>query len=73
MLASYANTIVASTQKIASYLVELFKQQSNIKDRREISKIKLGLQKLASKTSLTSDNGDIEELTAKVKQIAQDS
>ena len=57
---------------IDEYLSKL-KEQSNIKDRREISKIKLGLQKLASKTSLTSDNGDIEELTAKVKQIAQDS
>lgn len=63
--------------KGGSFVIDEFiaklKQKECFEDRHYYNRVKSNLQKLASKSKLTADNGDIEELTRRVKLIAQNS
>ncbi len=68
-----AQQIAKGGSSIIDEFIAKLKQNECFDNRLYYNRVKSNLQKLASKTKLSVDNGDIEELTAKVKQIAQDS
>ena len=68
-----AKQIAKGGSSIIDEFIAKLKQNECFDNRLYYNRVKSNLQKLASKTKLSVDNGDIEELTAKVKQIAQDS
>lgn len=68
-----AQQIAKGGSSMIDEFIAKLKQNECFDNRLYYNRVKSNLQKLASKTKLSVDNGDIEELTAKVKQIAQDS
>ena len=68
-----AQQIAKGGSSMIDEFIAKLKQNECFDNRIYYIRVKSNLQKLASKTKLSVDNGDIEELTAKVKQIAQDS
>lgn len=68
-----AQQIAKGGSSMIDEFIAKLKQNACFDNRLYYNRVKSNLQKLASKTKLSVDNGDIEELTAKVKQIAQDS
>lgn len=68
-----AQQIAKGGSSMIDEFIAKLKQKECFDNRLYYNRVKSNLQKLASKTKLSVDNGDIEELTAKVKQIAQDS
>lgn len=68
-----AQQIAKGGSSMIDEFISKLKQNECFDNRLYYNRVKSNLQKLASKTKLSVDNGDIEELTAKVKQIAQDS
>lgn len=68
-----AQQIAKGGSSIIDEFIAKLKQNECFDNRLYYNRVKSNLQKLASKTKLSVDNGDIEELTAKVKQIAKDS
>lgn len=68
-----AQQIAKGGSSMIDEFIAKLKQNECFDNRLYYNRVKSNLQKLASKTKLSVDNGGIEELTAKVKQIAQDS
>ena len=68
-----AQQIAKGGSSMIDEFIAKLKQNECFDNRLYYNRVKSNLQKLASKTKLSVDNGVIEELTAKVKQIAQDS
>ena len=68
-----AQQIAKGGSSMIDEFIAKLRQNECFDNRLYYNRVKSNLQKLASKTKLSVDNGDIEELTAKVKQIAQDS
>ena len=68
-----AQQIAKGGSSMIDEFIAKLKQNECFDNRLYYNRVKSNLQKLASKTKLSVDNGDIEELTAKVKQIARDS
>ena len=68
-----AQQIAKGGSSMIDEFIAKLKQNECFDNRLYYNRVKSNLQKLASKTKLSVDNGDIEELTAKVKKIAQDS
>lgn len=68
-----AQQIAKGGSSMIDEFIAKLKQNECFDNRLYYNRVKSNLQKLASKTKLSVNNGDIEELTAKVKQIAQDS
>lgn len=65
-----AQQIAKGGSSMIDEFIAKLKQNECFDNRLYYNRVKSNLQKLASKTKLSVDNGDIEELTAKVKQIA---
>lgn len=68
-----AQQIAKGGSSMIDEFIAKLRQNECFDNRLYYNRVKSNLQKLASKTKLSVDNGDIEELTAKVKQIAQNS
>lgn len=68
-----AQQIAKGGSSVIDEFVDKLKQNDCFDNRLYYNRVKSNLQKLASKTKLSVDNGLIDELSGKVKMIAQDS